>query len=107
MKKKVTESNTKYKSGSKGAHGTHSMVLLGYCMDAVTGKEKHLYMLWNWWQKMFLVLVSFEYLLASWCRIYFLLPKLTLDMISGTMQYSDVLAAECAFSDHAENTCYF
>ena len=85
---------------------THAMVVLGCCTEKGGGRDgksyRRLYMLWNWWESMPLVLVSFEYLVSSRCKIYFVRRKLT-DRDVKEVQHTEALAVDCAFPDHGEN----
>ena len=85
------------------SEGKHAMVMLGFVTEEIDGKKKRFYMLWNWWASMPLVLVSFEYLVACRCLIWFFPVKLDAN-ITKTVKQSKALAGECCFPDHAENT---
>ena len=98
-------SGTSSTESESDSEGKHAMVMLGCFTEEVAGEEKRFYMLWNWWACMPLVLVSFEYLVACRCKIFFLSPKLAADVIT-TAQRSEALASECSFADHAENTSF-
>jgi hypothetical protein len=88
---------------SSDSEGKHAMVMLGACTELVANTDKRFYVLWNWWETMPLVLVSFEYLVACRCEVFFLSCKLPAD-ICEKAQCSEALACECAFPDHGENT---
>jgi hypothetical protein len=61
-------------TGSDQSRGpsAHAMVMIGSCTEITGGEAKQYYMLWNWWQKMPLILVSFDYLVACQCTVYFM-----------------------------------
>jgi hypothetical protein len=91
--------------------GTHAMVMIGYLetgrwLTFKRRKQKRLYVLWNWWAKMPLILVSFDYLVACQCDIYFSEPKLDKDMLNDARQPAALLACDCSFPDHSENSTY-
>jgi hypothetical protein len=92
-------------SESSSEEGKHAMVMVGVCTEVVANEDKRFYVLWNWWATMPLVLVSFEYLVACRCQVFFLGRKLPAD-ICEKAQRSEALACECAFPDHEENTLY-
>jgi hypothetical protein len=87
------------------SEGKHAMVMLGFCTEGVAGEDKRFYVLWNWWATMPLVLVSFEYLVACRCQVFFLGCKLPADIYKKA-QCSEALACKCAFPDHQENTSF-
>jgi hypothetical protein len=88
------------------SEGKHAMVMLGFCTEVVAGEDKRFYVLWNWWATMPLVLVSFEYLVACRCQVFFLTRKLPADICEKAQCSSEALACECAFPDHEENTWF-
>jgi hypothetical protein len=89
-------------------HGTHAMVVIGSIstVGLRMGKRKRLYVLCNWWPSMPLIVVSFEYLLACRCEIYFANSKLDKDMLHDARQTEPLLACDCSFPDHSENSTY-
>eukprot|EP00978_Attheya_sp_CCMP212_P016519 scaffold43346_cov33-Attheya_sp.AAC.2 len=90
---------------SSEEEGKHAMVMLGVCTEVVADGAKRFYVLWNWWATMPLVLVSFEYLVACRCQVFFLSHELPAN-ICEKVQHSEALACECAFPDHGENTLF-
>lgn len=85
--------------------GTHSMVMIGFITNMVNGKEKKLFVLWNWWRHMPLVAVSFEYLVACQCDVYFLHTMITANSCNST-ERNGALALDCAFPDHGEKRTF-
>jgi hypothetical protein len=110
--KEATVQNSKDESKlDSDAHGTHAMVMIGYLetgrwLTFKRRQQKRLYVLWNWWAKMPLVLVSFDYLVACQCDIYFSEPKLDKEMLNDARQPAALLACDCSFPDHSENSTY-
>jgi hypothetical protein len=70
--KKNNASGASTAESESSSAGKHAMVMLGFYTKVVAGEDKRLYVLWNWWATMPLVLVSFEYLVASLCQFFFL-----------------------------------
>jgi hypothetical protein len=102
------------------SEGKHAMVMLGFITVDITVevaskpaskqkqpacKQKRLYVLWNWWAHMPLVVVSLEYMVACQCEIFFLHKNLPVD-ITKKVKSDKALFVECSFPDHAENTVY-
>ena len=82
--------------------GTHAMVMLGFHTN---NEGKRLYVLWNWWANMPLVLVSWEYLIACQCSVHFLRVKLPPSLFVLTKRNAAV-ACECSFPDNGEDTTF-
>jgi hypothetical protein len=53
-----------------------------------------------------LIVVSFEYLVACRCEIYFTGTELDKDMLNDARQTVPLLACDCSFPDHSENSTY-
>jgi hypothetical protein len=83
----------------------HAMVMIGSCLEKVNDSEKRLYLLLNWWKKMPLVLVSFEYLVSCQCSVFFCSSHLPAAALKNAIR-NETLACECSFPDHGEDTCY-
>ena len=60
-------------------HGLHAMLLLGSFTEPEEGMT--LYVMWNWWERMPLVAVSLEYMIACQCQVYFLNAVLSKDLL--------------------------
>lgn len=82
--------------------GTHAMVMLGTCKD---DDGKTFYVVWNWWVNMTLIMMSFEYLIACQCRVFFWDTKLNVEYFP-VIERNRALACDCGFPDHAENTSF-
>jgi hypothetical protein len=95
-------------TGSDQSRGpsTHAMVMIGSCSEFNDGEAKQYYMLWNWWQKMPLILVSFDYLVACQCTVYFMNNEISPEDLMDDVKRNDMLACECDFPDHGEDSWY-
>lgn len=81
----------------------HAMVLLGR-INHPNRKRKTMYVLLNWWESMPLVVVSFEYMIACGCHMYYLNAEIPEDLFDRLdVRQCDSLGCECSFPDGAEN----
>jgi hypothetical protein len=82
-------------------HGLHAMVLLGSFNEPET--QQTLYVLWNWWEKMPLIAVSFEYMIACQCQVTFLNAVIPGDLLQNLdAKRCDSLGCECSYPDGDE-----
>ncbi len=85
-------------SNANAAPPTHAMVLLGYTEKF----GEPLFIILNWWKKMPLIGVSFEYILACGCKIRFLTKDLPEDVLQDK-RTCGLLGAECSHPDYVED----
>jgi hypothetical protein len=91
---------TSHTNSNSQVHGLHAMLLLGSFTEPEKGKT--LYVMWNWWERMPLVAVSLEYMIACQCQVYFLNAVLPKDLLQNLdAQRCDSLGCECSYPDGA------
>ena len=89
---------TSHTNSNSQVHGLHAMLLLGSFTEPEEGMT--LYVMWNWWERMPLVAVSLEYMIACQCQVYFLNAVLPKDLLQNLdAQRCDSLGCECSFPD--------
>ncbi len=83
-------------------HGRHAMALLGSIKDE---QGKTFFVLLNWWPGLPLVVVSYEYMVASSCELCFILRDLPPNILKEPPKTCGLLGAECCHPDY-EGECY-